>query len=244
MDKSRIITLLLALGLATTVGAQAQEGRLLRFENAEQAVDTVRFDSGAITLRYPFENVSGKSVTVLEIHSGCGCFTGEVNRRVLAPGARAVLTAVFDPKSLYGSQTRHLTVVSSDGENTVLSSISVKGYVLRDASEGEIRYAEDLGCGLRTDTSVNVLSRDGFGDYVFSIPLYNDTDREVKVEVRASSSRVKLYAPQTLASHSREDLRGEYDALWKRRGSAVAETLTISVDGAPVAPLQIKGTIE
>ena len=79
MDKSRIITLLLALGLAT-FGAQAQEGRLLRFESAEQTVDTVRFDSGALTLRYPFENVSGKSVTVLEIHSGCGCFTGDVNR--------------------------------------------------------------------------------------------------------------------------------------------------------------------
>lgn len=243
MDKSRIITLLLALGL-TALGTQAQEGRLLRFEKAEQTVDTVRFDSGALTLRYPFENVSGKSVTVLEIHSGCGCFTGEVSRRVLAPGAKTVLTAVFDPKSLYGSQTRHLTVVSSDGENTVLSSVSVKGYVLRDASEGEIRYAEDLGGGLRTDTPVNVLSKDGFGDYVFSIPLYNDTDREVKLEVSASSSRVKLYAPGTLAPHSREDLRGQYNALWKRRGSTVLETLTISVDGVQVAPLQIKGTIE
>ena len=241
MEKCRIITLLLGLGLA--LGGQAQESRLLCFENAEQTVDTVRFDSGAITLRYPFENVSGKSVTVLEIHSSCGCFTGEVNRRILAPGSRAVLTAVFDPESLYGPQTRHLTVVSSDGENTLLSSISVKGYVLRDASEGEIRYAEDLGYGLRTDTAVNVLSRDGFGDYVFSIPLYNDTDREMTLEVKGPA-RVKLYAPKTLAPHSREDLRGEYNPLWKRRGSTVLETLTIRVNGVPAAPLQIKGTIE
>lgn len=241
MEKSRIITIFLCLALC--LGAQAQDGRLLRFSKPQQEVDTVRFDSGALTLRYPFENVSAKSVTVLEIHSGCGCFTGEVKPRVLAPGQKAVLTAVFDPKSLYGDQTRHLTVVSSDGENTVLSSVSVKGYVLRDASEGEIRYAEDLGGGLRTDTSVNALVKDSFGDYVFSLPLYNDTDREMKIEVKAPS-RFKLFVPEILAPHTREDLRGQYDALWKRRGSQVLETLIITVDGAPVTPLQIKGTIE
>lgn len=241
MEKSRIITILLCLGLS--LGAQAQDGRLLRFFEPQQEIDTVRFDSGALTLRYPFENVSAKSVTVLEIHSGCGCFTGQVSTRVLAPGQKAVLTAVFDPKSLYGDQTRHLTVVSSDGENTILSSISVKGYVLRDASEGEIRYAEHLGSGLRTDTVVNALVKDSFGDYVFSIPLYNDTGREMKIEVKGPF-RVKLFAPQTLAPHSREDLRGQYNALLKRRGSQVLETLIITVDGVRVTPIQIKGTIE
>ena len=241
MERNRMISLILCLGLC--LAARAQDGRLIRFTEPEQMVDTVRFDSGALTLRYPFENVSGKKVTILEVHSGCGCFTGEVKPRVVAPGAKAVLTAVFDPKSLYGSQTRHLTVVTSDGENTVLSSVTVKGYVLRDASEGEIRYAEDLGGGLRTDTSVNALVKDSFGDYTFSIPLYNDTDREVKVEVKAPS-RVKLFAPATIAPHTREDLRGEYNALWKRRGSQVQETLELEVDGSPVAPLRIQGTIE
>ena len=241
MEKSRIITILLCMGLS--FGAQAQDGRLLRFFEPQQEIDTVRFDSGAITLRYPFENVSAKSVTVLEIHSGCGCFTGEVSTRALAPGQKAVLTAVFDPKSLYGDQTRHLTVVSSDGENTILSSVSVKGYVLRDESEGEIRYAQHLGSGLRTDTAVNALVKDSFGDYVFSLPLYNDTDREMKIEVKGPF-RVKLFAPKTLAPHSREDLRGQYNALLRRSGSEVLETLVITVDGVRVAPIQIKGTIE
>jgi len=241
MDKNRTIALLLCLSL--TFGAQARDGRLVRFVKAEQQVDTVRFDSGAITLRYPFENVSGKSVTVLEVHSNCGCFTGEVNRRVVAPGEKAVLTAVFDPKSLYGSQNRHLTIVTSDGNETVLSSVSVKGYVLRDATEGEIRYAEDLGQGLRTDVSVNSLMKDSFGDYIFSIPLYNDTDQEMTLRVVAPS-RVKLFAPETIAPHSREDLRGQYNALWKRRGSEVKETLILTVNGVEVAPVHIKGTIQ
>ena len=241
MDRNRIIPILLCLGLS--FGAQAQDGRLLNFFQPQQEVDTVRFDSGAITLRYQFENVSGREVSVLEVHSTCGCFTGEVSARSLKPGQKAVLTAVFDPKSLYGPQNRHLTVVAStDGENTVLSSIGVTGYVLRDATEGEIRYAEDLGKGLRTDTSVNSIVKDSFGDFVFSIPLYNDTDREIRIEVSAPR-RVKLYAPSVIGPHSREDLRGIYNTRWKRRGSQVMETLQIKVDGVPVAPLQIKGTI-
>lgn len=241
MEKSRIITIILCLGLS--FGAWAQDGRLLRFSQPQQEIDTVRFDSGVITLRYQFENVSGREVSVLEVHSTCGCFTGEVSARNLKPGQKAVLTAVFDPKSLHGPQNRHLTVVASaDGENTVLSSIGITGYVLRDASEGEIRYAEDLGQGLRTDTSVNSIAKDGFGDFVFSIPLYNDTDKELSIEVSAPR-RVKLYAPATIGPHSREDLRGIYNALWKRLGSEVLETLQIKVDGVPVAPLQIKGTI-
>ena len=97
--------------------------------------------------------------------------------------------------------------------------------------------------GLRTDVPVNTLRLDAFGDFVFSIPLYNDTDSPMQLEVQASP-KVKLYAPSTIGPHSREDLRGEYDALWKRIGTEVEETLTIKVNGVKVAPLRIKGTIK
>ena len=240
MERIRTIALLLCLCLP--LGARAQGSALLRFSEPEMRVDTVRFDGGALTLRYPYENVSGKAVTILEVHSTCGCFTGEVDVRSLRPGAKGVLTAVFDPKSLYGDQTRYLTVVTSDGTDNVLNSIAVKGYVLRDESEGRIRYAEDLGQGLRTDTSVNTLAWDSFGDFAFSIPLYNDTDEEVTVAVSAPR-RVKLYALATIPARSRADLRGVYDARWKRLGTEITETLTITVNGVAAAPLQIRGNL-
>jgi len=241
MEKIRTILLLLCLGLCLEAGAQG--GRLLRFSEPEQTVDTVRFDSGSLKLRYPFENVSDKTVTILEIHSTCGCFTGEVKSRILKPGEKSVLTALFDPKSLYGDQARHLTVVASDGNETVLSSVTAKGYVLRDESEGRIRYAEDLGQGLRTDTAVNSLSKDRFGDLVFSLPLYNDTDKEMTIRIQASR-RMKLFAPATIPARSRADLRGRYDTRWKRSGSEISETLNIEVNGVETAPLQIRGKIE
>ena len=241
MERKCIYIVLACLGLV--MEARAQESGLLRFSDPVQTVDTLRFDSGERSLRYSFRNISSKPVTILEVHSGCGCFTGEVSSRSLAPGAEAVLTARFSPENLHGPQNRHLTVVSSDGTDTFLSSITVQGYVLRDFSEGTIRYAEDLGEGLRTDVTVNALTLDKFGDFVFSIPLFNDTDRTVRLEVKASSGRIRLFAPQTIGPYSREDLRGEYNALWKRLGSEVTETLRLFVDGEEVTPLQIKGTI-
>ena len=240
MEKSRILSFLLALGLALPAGAQ--DRGLLRFETLAQAVDTVRFDSGTVTLLYPFENVSGKTVTILEVRSTCGCFTGEAQARVLRPGARSAIAAVLDPSTLYGPQSRHLTIVSTDGERTLLNDVAATGYVLRDQSEGEIRYAENLGRGLRTDTTVNHFRKDKMGDYVLTIPLYNDTDREMRIEVEAPA-RLKTYVPSTLAPRTRADLRGIYTPRWSWWRREVRETVRIKVDGQEVTPLQIIGTI-
>lgn len=240
MEKPRILAFLLILGL--TLSAGAQDRGLLRFETLAQTVDTVRFDSGTVTLRYPFENVSGKTVTILEVRSTCGCFTGEAQARVLQPGARSVIVAVLDPSTLHGPQSRHLTIVSTDGERTLLNDVAAAGYVLRDQSEGEIRFAEDLGRGLRTDTTVNHFRKDKMGDYVLTIPLYNDTDKEVRLDVEAPG-RLKIYAPTTLAPRTRADLRGIYTPRWPWWRREVRETLRIRVDGKEVAPLQIIGTI-
>lgn len=240
MEKFRIFPFLLLLGLALPAGAQGR--RLLRFDAQVQTVDTVRFDSGSKTLRYPFENVSGKTVTILEVRSTCGCFTGEAATRVLQPGTRSVLTAVLDPSTLHGPQTRHLTIVSTDGEQILLNDVTVSAYVLRDQSEGEIRFAEALGAGLRTDTTVNHFRKDKMGDYILTIPLYNDTDREMRLDVEAPS-RLRIYAPKTVAPRSRIDLRGIYTPRWPWWKREVTEMLRIRVDGKEVAPLQIKGTI-
>lgn len=241
MDKIRIITLFLSLGLP--LAAQGQEARLLQFDSREQSVDTVRFDGGSVTLRYPFRNISGKTVTILEIHSTCGCFTGEVSSRTLAPGAGAVVTAVFDPQRQFGMQNRHITVLASDGTREVMSSLTVKGFVLRDESEGEIRYAKDLGYGLRSYADFAWVEKDSFGDLVFSFPLYNDTDKEMNLEFR-TSSRVKFYeAPSAIVPHTRVNVRGIYSARWKRRGTVISEKIEVKVNGKAIEPVVLKGTI-
>lgn len=234
--------MLLAIGFVA--GAQGASKALLRFDEPEQKVDSVRFDGGDITLVYHFQNVSGRDVSVLEVHSTCGCFTGKVKKVALKPGERSELVAVFAPHSLYGPQNRHLTIVASDGNETIMNSVGVRGYVVRDLSEGQIRYAEDLGLGLRTDTTVNSFHKDSFGDYVFSIPLYNDTDSPVSLVVKPSSWRVFPRYPATIPARTRVDLKGQYNSWLKKSGSEAGVELSLEVNGVMVTPLKIVGTIK
>ena len=241
MEMRRFILICL-LVLGPGLAALAGEGRLLlRFDKPEQSVEPVRFDAGVRTLRYTFENVSDKTVFILEVHSTCGCFTGETAKKRFAPGELGEIVATLDPRSLHGEQKRHLTIVTSDGDETVLNSLEVSVNVLRDETEGQIRYAEDLGMGLRTDTVGNRLLKDGFGDYVFSIPLYNDTDETVRIECRGSW-RMILHCPVELAPRSRADLRGSYFPHFRRPGD-VDEVLEVKVNGETVTPLHVRGTL-
>lgn len=243
MVKARVILALMLLLSVVMISAAPGSKTLLRFDNPLQSVDSVRFDGGNITLVYHFQNVSSRKVSILEVHSTCGCFAGSVKKNVLEPGERSQLLAVFAPATLYGTQNRHLTVVVSDGSQTIMNSVGMTGYVIRDLSEGQIRYAEDLGGGIRTDTQVNVLRKDRFGDYVVSIPLYNDTDKHVRIGVHSSTWRFVPRCPESIPPHSRVDLRGRFNPWLRRHGRPIEVTLEIDAEGARITPLKVIGTI-
>lgn len=234
------MSIVLCLGLLQ--GTWAQSGRLLRFTPSEKDLGEIRFDSGKASLEFEFQNISQKSVTILEVRTTCGCLTGSARKSVLAPSEKSVVDAVFDPSSLYGDQSKHLTIVSTDGQNTLLSSITVKAKVKRDQSEGEIRYAELLGSGLRTDTPEVSFKKDRFGDLVVSIPLYNDTDSPVEISFGAPL-RISVIAPNKIAPRSRVDVVCKYNSLFRRKGASIRETLRIKVNGDRVNPLTLKGKV-
>jgi len=231
----KVILMFLCLGCALAAGAQTH--KLLEFETREVNLDTLRFDADSVQILFKAVNVADKPVTILDVHSSCGCFTGSASHKAIAPGASAVVLAWFKPRSLHGEQNRHLTVVATDGTDQVLSSLTAKAYVLRDQSEGEIRFAEALGEGVRTDMLRIPLELDRQGDYVLRLPLYNDTDSPVTIEV-TGPSRLKLYAPAVIGPRSREDVRGIYNARWLRRGREVREKLQVKVNGVPVTPIE------
>jgi len=236
----KILLTLACLGLFA--GAKAQGVRLLKFTDPERNLGTLRFDSGKRTLEFPFENVSGKTVNILEVRSSCGCFSGEISQKLLKPGAKGVLKAVFDPSTLYGDQNRHLTILATDSQNKILSSITVKAYVQRDESEGKIRFAEDLGANLRSDTSEYSLKKDKEGDFMASFPLYNDSTQPMKLSL-SKPMRLKVYGPGEIAPQSRIDLIVKYRPFFKKKGSEIRETLGIKVNGEKVSSIIIKGKI-
>jgi len=228
------------LCLSAFIGAQTQaDQRLIEFSPSEVTLDSMRFDSGDRQIEFSFRNMTTRKVTILEVRSQCGCLTGEVKSREVRAGGNGVLTATFSPASLHGPQSRHLTIVSTDGEKTMLSSLTVKTFVVRDESEGEIRYPEDLGMGLRTDYLKNLVKVDKMGDHACSIALYNDTDEQISIELK-SGRNVKIYCPKTIPPRSRVNANiivkpGLFES------GVFSKEIKIKVCGKEVTPLEIHG---
>lgn len=200
MLRSFIMT---CVGLVAALSAAASP-RLLRFDPTVIETDTVRFDGGRKTFRFTFTNIADKPVTILVVQAQCGCTVPHYSDKAVFPGKTGWIDVELNPEDLYGEQTRHLTVVSTNGDYRRFNTITLHGYVERDQTEGEIRYPYELGNGLRTDNRFLTLRLSPDGDNSRDIPLYNDTDKPVRVSIGGSW---RISAPEVvIAPRTREDV--------------------------------------
>lgn len=195
--------LIICMGLAAAVTAAASSP-LLRFDPTVIETGTVRFDGGRKTFRFTFTNIADKPVSVMSVQAQCGCTIPHFDNKPVQPGKTGWIDVDLDPEGLYGEQKRHLTVVSTNGDYFRFNTITLHGYVERDQTEGEIRYPYELGNGLRTDNRMLTMKLSPEGDNTIDFPLYNDTDKSVRVSIGGSwriSAKEIVIAPR-----SREDM--------------------------------------
>jgi len=126
---NRRLTLTLFLTLSVLLPCFAQSagggGRLLRFDEAAIDLGEIDASRGEVEVAFTFENISSKPVTVLDVYAQCGCTVPAFSPESVNPGKKSVIKVKLLTKDLTGPQKRHLTVVSSDGENKRFSTISI-----------------------------------------------------------------------------------------------------------------------
>ena len=206
-------------------------------------MDTVRFDAGPLTLKYVCENIAEKPVTILEVRSQCGCFTADFPKKAINPGEKAVVTARFDPHTLFGSQKRHLTVVATNGDYRKFNTLTLTGYVKRDQSEAEIRYPVLLAKGLRSDVAtVGFRLRKAGEKPVRTLTLFNDTSAAMHIEARGSK-RLTVTSPAVIEPATRVEIVLLLDTTGMPSGS-FEEILTIFVEGKKMAQVPLRGIIQ
>lgn len=209
--------------------AAAGSPRLLRFDPTVIETDTVRFDGGHKTFRFIFTNIADKPVTVLAVQAQCGCTIPHFSDKAIAPGKTGWIDVELNPEDLYGEQTRHLTVISTNGDYRRFNTITLHGYVERDQTEGEIRYPYELGHGLRTDNRFLTLALDEDGYNTRELSLYNDTDATVTVEIDGPW-RLRAEKCITIGPRSRADVTVGFNSLLMFGSERKCELL-FDVDG-------------
>lgn len=244
MPRCRLIFVLtLSALLAGLVPARGTE-RILRFDNPLVQIDTVRWDAGDIEVKFTFTNICDSPVTVLEVRSQCGCFTAQAPKGSIAPGEKGIISAVFNPHTLFGDQTRHLTVVASNGKYRKFNTISVHAYVQRDQTEAQIRYPYELAPGLRSDLRVVGFRLRKAGEKpVRELLLYNDSPRAFTISAKAEDRVFLDWSEIEVAPSARVMLTITLDTSGMPSGE-FEELLALNVDGVPAAVIPLKGCIE
>ncbi len=103
-------------------GVQVKEASAKDSSNSTtiQWLDSVTQDLGSIVkgqvveISWRFKNTGTKSLTVANVHAGCGCTTPDPPKELIAPGAEGVIKAKFNSENFSGHVTKEVYVQANN----------------------------------------------------------------------------------------------------------------------------------
>lgn len=236
-------TLLLAGFFCAPLLTAARTPRLLRFDAPVQELDTIREIDGAVKLRYEFTNISDRPVTLLDVHTQCGCFEPAWERKPVAPGARGVVRAVFDPKNRLGDFSIGLTVISTNGDYKKFNTLKIEGHVVSRIPEEEIFYPYVLSATFRADVDAVGMRRflPGDGPRMRQIKLFNTTGQTLHPLYRSGNPHLRMTGPARIAPRSQAVVEYTLDPRGMKPGHFTIRSAVRTGDSETT--VEIKGLI-
>ena len=191
---------LIATILAPQV-APAANPRLLRFEEPVKNLGKVAETDGTVQLRFEYTNIADKEVTLLDVHTQCGCAQPAFSRKPVKPGDKGIVEVTFDPKDRYGDFSIGLTVIAGNGNYRKFNTLVVKGYVISRIPEAEIRYPYALSAALRADNKAIGMRQLSRSDpkRTRQLRLLNTSAKTLRLAYRTDSGHLALSGPGEIA---------------------------------------------
>lgn len=238
----RTFMLVLALGFATTL--RAQSARILKFEQPTAEIGRIKASDGKVKLRFVYTNIADTPVSILTVHSQCGCAVPEYSKEPVDPGKQGVVEVTLDPKELFGEQKRGLTVVATNGSYRKFNTLVIHGYVEGSMTEEELRYPNEVADGLRSDVKAVGMRLSRRGETpVRSFTLCNTSGAPMRLNWSAESRDVTAEVPAYLAPGAKGEVTVRVNTASKASGP-YTDTLLIRLYGEPCTPILLKGAVE
>ena len=111
--------------LPAAYAQQGASGRLLRFDPAAVNLGELKVSQDSVSVTFNFENISDGEVTVADVVPQCSCTKAFFSRKSIPAGGKSSLRVTLYLKDLTGAQKRHLTVISTNGERSRYSTITI-----------------------------------------------------------------------------------------------------------------------
>ncbi len=244
---ARAVLALFAAGTVWAVGmpqvSVAQTPRLLRFDVPVQELGRIREVDGPVKVRYRFTNIADRPVTLLDVHTQCGCFEPRWQAGPVAPGGEGVIEATFDPKNRFGEFSIGLTVISTNGDYRKFNTLKVAGDVISRLPEEEIFYPCELSKLFRSD--VKTVGMRLFqltdGPRTRQIRLFNRTGDTLRPRYRSGSRFLRMTGPAEIAPRSEAIVVYELDPRGMSAGDFAIPSV-VEAAGAETV-IEVRGRI-
>ncbi|WP_373178936.1 DUF1573 domain-containing protein [Alistipes sp. DJF_B185] len=223
--------------------APAANPRLLHFEEPVKNLGKVAETDGTVKLRFEYTNIADREVTLLDVHTQCGCARPEFSRKPVKPGDKGIVEVTFDPKDRYGDFSIGLTVIAGNGNYRKFNTLVVKGYVISRIPEAEIRYPYALSAALRADNraiGMRQLSRSD-PKRTRQLRLLNTSAKTLRLAYRTDSGHLALSGPGEIAPGKEAVLEFTLDPRNMPDGQFVLKC-TVSTQDEEI-PVEVKGQI-
>ena len=218
--------------------------RILKFDPAVINIDTVRYDAGELKLRFECTNICDKSVVILDVRSQCGCAKPTFGHNSIPPGGKGYVDVIFDPKTLFADQKKHLTVVASNGDYRKFNTLTITGYVDRGMTEEEVRYPYLLTTQLRSDLETVGMRLSRRGDTPErELVIYNASSSEMTLDWSSDDRSVSAELPVVIGPRETAKVKVMV-RTWGIPSGNYEKTLYLIVNGERTAPVSIKGAVQ
>jgi Protein of unknown function (DUF1573) len=135
-----------------------------------------RIEENSHVVTIPFTNASTGPVTVVDIQTGCGCVTSQLDKRIYAPGESGEISITLEYRERTGAIRRKITV-SCHGEGEVGNTsqdIQIEGTVPSPLKMSDLIVNWNAGEPVTTKTiSVSIIEGHQIKDLHVEDPLLN-----------------------------------------------------------------------
>jgi hypothetical protein len=236
---SLLSALAMCLGLAgnaQAAPANEQQTAPLRFEITEWSFGDIREEGGTVSHRFEFTNVGDTPVAIDRVAASCGCTTPDYPKTPIAPGAKAHIDVIFDPRGMPGEFSKNITVVSGGGKYR--EYLLITGEVIPRPRTVEEDFPHDMGGGLRLSTTLLAFRSVAQGRASSMVARWvNTSNREVALTFASdeTSGLLGIHAPETLCAGCRGDITFTYDLSETTAYGPMHDVLRPVVDGVPAS---------
>lgn len=154
------------------------------------------------------------------------------------------MDVVLDPSHLFAGQTRHLTVIATNGDYRKFNTITVHGYVERDVTEEAVRYPHELLPGLRSDMIAVGMRLYRRGEVsVKELTICNSGSEPLRLGWKSDFKNVSVELPELLEPGASAKVRVSVSTAGMPSGD-YQETFRIIANGVTSKDILLKGAVK